>query len=194
MEPRRLTQCSPDRSRIDVTRTQLLRAIQYRAARSAVGASATRGSGTRGVGKKARAFLFRLRLTQFGTSNRSAFRRALERTTRRLQGRLPRRGRSWGLARKLLNIFLRDSLYTGYLNRAYGLRAAERFLEIPLDSITAKHIREKVPGLPRWPGVRHLSRELSAAYQDAALDLAAQQGVRRVHLDAYWWGQRGERN
>ena len=111
-----------------------------------------------------------------------------------LQGSLPKSGRSWGLARKLLNIFLRDSLYTGYLNKAYGLRAAERFLEIPLDSITAERIRERMPELPRWPGVRHLGPELSAAYQAAALRLAAKQGVRRVHLDAYWWGQRGARH
>src|SRR5206468_315193 len=96
-------------------------------------------------------------LAQFGTNNQLAFRRALDRTTERLQGELP--GRSWGLARKLLNIFLRDSLYTGYLSRAFGLRAAERFLEIPLDSITAKRIREKVPDVPRWRGVRHVSRE-----------------------------------
>jgi hypothetical protein len=146
------------------------------------------------VGKSARSFLVRLNLAQFGTDNRQAFKRTLDGATKRLQRELPKRGRSWGLARKLLNIFLRDSLYTGYLSRAYGLRAAERFLEIPLDSITAKRIRENVPELPRWPGVRHVSQEMSAAYQAAALPLARKERVYRVHLDAYWWGLRGKGN
>ena len=168
--------------------------IQHRAARVAVGASATRGSGTSGVGKSARDFLARLNLAQFGTKSRYSFQRTLDRTTRRLQRRLPKRGRSWGLARKLLNIFLRDSLYTGYLSRAYGLRTAERFLEVPLDSITATRIRGKVAGLPRWPGVRHVSQQVSDEYQAAALPLARDRHVRRVHLDAYWWGKRGKRS
>ena len=175
-----------------MTKARFLRTIQHRAARAAVGASATRGSGNAGVGKSARAFLVRLNLAPFGTNKRVAFSRTLDRATKRLQRKLPKRGRSWGLARKLLNIFLRDSMYTRYLNRAYGLRAAERFLEIPLDSITANRIWKKVPQLPRWPGVRHVTPDVSAAYQAAALPLARKQRVFRVHLDAYWWGQRDE--
>jgi hypothetical protein len=186
--------CSPTTAGESVvTKEGFLRTIQHRAARLAVGASATRGPGTSGVGKSARGFLARLNLAQFGTNNQHAFMRTLDRTTKRLQRKLPKRGRSWGLARKLLTIFLRDSLYTGYLSRAYGLGAAERFLEIPLDSITAHRIREKVPELPPWPRVRHASPEISAQYQAAALRLARKQRVSRVHLDAYWWGQRRER-
>jgi hypothetical protein len=89
-----------------------------------------------------------------------------------------------------LNIFLRDSLYTSYLAKEHGLAAAARFLEIPLDSITAKRIRSAVPELPRWPGVKYLDPHMSAAYQAAALLIARQHGVARVHLDAYWWGAR----
>jgi hypothetical protein len=80
-----------------------------------------------------------------------------------------------------------------YLSRAYGLRAAERFFEIPLDSMTAEHIWKEVPELPRWKGVRHVSPEMSGTYQAAALPLARKQRVCRVHLNAIWWGQRGER-
>jgi hypothetical protein len=105
-------------------------------------------------------------------------------------GVLPKRSATWGLARKLVNIFLRDSLYTSYLRRAYRLSLAERLLEIPLDSITAKQIRKRMPQLPRWQGVRHLDPHTSAAYQAAALLIAKREGVARVHLDAYWWGVR----
>jgi hypothetical protein len=172
-----------------VTR-RFLRAIQHRAARAAVGASATRGRGTSGVVPRARTFLLSLNLARFGTRDQRAFKRALDGTTARLKRSLPKRGASWGLARKLLNIFLRDSLYTAYLSKAYGLAAAERFLEIPLDSITALRIRQGVPDLPRWPGVKYVSPDMSAAYQAAALLVARQEGVNRVHLDAYWWGTR----
>ncbi len=138
----------------------------------------------------AREFMGDLKLAPFGTSDQSAYGRRLNAATRRLMVALPKRAATWGLSRKLLNIFLRDCLYTTYLTRAYNLSAAERLMEIPLDSITAKAIRAEVPGLPRWPGVRHLDSDLSAAYQAAALMLARKRGVARVHLDGFWWGTR----
>ena len=129
-----------------------------------------------------------VQLVRFSTRDRAAFERALDRHTRRLMAKLPTRGATWGLARKLLNIFLRDCLYTRYLSRAYGLASGERFFEIPLDSITAKQIRKAAPELPRWRGVRHLEPDISAAYQAAALLVAKRKHTLRVHLDAYWWG------
>ena len=168
---------------------RFLRIVQHRTARVAVTASATRGQGP-GVVAAARASLFRLKLAQFGTPTRARFTRSLESATRRLMAALPSRSSSWGLARKLLNIFLRDSLYTGFLCKAHALQAAERLFEIPLDSITAARLRKKVPELPRWRGVKHLDPHTSAAYQAAALLVAERRGVARVHLDAYWWGAR----
>jgi len=169
---------------------RFLQTIQHRAARVAVGASATRGQGGPGIAPKARRFFLHLNLARFGTPTQRTFTRSLDASTKRLIAVLPKPSATWGLARKLLNIFLRDSLYTGYLSRAYRLSAAERLLEIPLDSITAKHIRKHVPELPRWRGVRHLDPHTSAAYQAAALLIAERKGVARVHLDAYWWGVR----
>ena len=76
-----------------------------------------------------------------------------------------------------INIFLRDSLYTTYLSKAYALVWAERLLEIPLDSIAATHLRHEVPELPRWRGVKHLDPQVSAAYQTAALLIAIQSSL-----------------
>lgn len=171
-------------------RRRFLRAIQHRTARVAIGASAARGRDNRDVVDRARRFMISVKLARFATRDRAAFGRALDRHTQKLMAALPKRGASWGLARKLLNIFLRDSLYTGYLSRAYGLTAAEGLLEIPLDSITAKHIRQAKPELPRWLGVKHLDPRVSAAYQAAALLVAKRKRTARVHLDAYWWGAR----
>lgn len=169
---------------------RFLQTIQHRAARVAAGASATRGQGGPGIAFKARQFFLHLNLMRFGTPSQRAFTRSLDTATKRLIVALPKRSATWGLARKLLNIFLRDSLYTTYLSQAYRLTAAERLLEIPLDSITAKQIRKRVPKLPRWRGVRHLDQYTSAAYQTAALVIAEREGVARVHLDARWWGVR----
>jgi hypothetical protein len=105
---------------------------------------------------------------------------------------MPADARSWGLARKLLNIFLRDALYTTYLADAFKLQEAESLLEIPLDSITAGHLRKEDGGrmLPRWPGVKHLTPEISKSYQAFAAQFAATKALAPVHLDTHWWGHR----
>lgn len=88
----------------------ILRAIQQRNARVAIGSSAMRGAGIKGVIETARLFLGRLGLSRFGTTSRERFDRQLNLTTQRLVRRLPAQSRPWGLARKGLNIFLRDCL------------------------------------------------------------------------------------
>ncbi len=167
-----------------------LRAIQSRAARAAVSASASRGRGNAGVVAAARAYLGGVDLARFGASS-NAFGGVLNQETRRLCHALPPKARHWGVARKLLNIFLRDCLYTTYLRDAYRLGRAEKALEVPLDSISVKHLKQELGRgkLPRWCGVKHLTPRLSATFQNAASNLAAQRGFARVHLDAEWWSQ-----
>jgi hypothetical protein len=107
-------------------------------------------------------------------------------------GALPRAGRSWGVARKVLNIFLRDALYTVYLRDAFRLGRGEGLFELPLDSITAQRLRACVPRgqLPPWVGVKRLAPDASDLYQATAQTVADGRGIARVHLDAYWWGAR----
>jgi hypothetical protein len=168
---------------------QLLQAIQSRSARVAVGASAARGRGNAGVVAAARKYLREVDLAKFSASG--DFRAALDAETTALLRALPSKAQHWGIARKLLNIFLRDCLYTTYLDAAYHLSRAESEFEIPLDSITAKQLKAEVgPGkLPRWRGVKHLKDSVSAQYQQAAGILAAKERVHRVHLDAVWWSK-----
>ena len=105
---------------------------------------------------------------------------------------LPRRERHWGLARKALNLFLRECLYNAYLRRAYHLSRAEAYLELPMDSFTVRGVRRKSSNqsLPRWLGVRKLTAEASEKYQERASRLAAEEGLARVHLDVYYWTER----
>ena len=170
----------------------LLAAVQTRCARVAVGPSTARGQRAPGLINAARLHLAALDLRQFGTSRSALFRTRLDRATKRLARALPPRGRSWGVARKLLNIFLRDALYTSYLREAFRLDRAEHLLELPLDSITSRHLQSDLGRnrLPRWRGVKYLSPSASAELQAAAAAVASSRGIARVHLDAFWWGSR----
>jgi hypothetical protein len=169
----------------------LLRSFQTRAARIAIGSSSMRGAGSAGVVTAARGYLTGLQLKDFGTADAKAFRSSLDRATSQLELALPKKGRHWGLARKGLNIFLRDCLYTVYLREAFSLHLAEDFFEVPLDSISGKSLCEQSSGrLPRWKTVRGLTPSLSDQYQMEASRLAGVKKTPRVHLDAIWWGER----
>jgi hypothetical protein len=117
------------------------------------------------------------------------FETALDRSTELLCSALPIKARRWGVARKVLNVFLRDCLYTSYLDAAFGLSEAEQFFELPLDSITVRELKRAAGRglLPAWPGVKHLSPALNRRFQKAATSEASKRGVARVHLDALWW-------
>jgi hypothetical protein len=173
----------------DMPHDTLLRAIQSRAARLAVGASTVRGRGNAGVVAVSRSFLRTVDLRAFGPAAPVPFGEALDQLTEELRRRLPRRARHWGIARKVLNIFLRDCLYTTYLEEEYSLRQTESLLELPLDSITVRQLKRAAGRgmLPLWPGVKHLTPALSASFQRAAAIEAGKRNIRRVHLDAIWW-------
>ncbi|MDX6288296.1 MAG: hypothetical protein QOH42_95 [Blastocatellia bacterium] len=171
-----------------MTGEQFLDAIQSQAARGSVGASTVRGRGNAGTADAARTFLRTIDLTTFGPGS-AAFAAALDHSTDNLRAALPRAVRHWGIARKVLNIFLRNCLYTTYLNAQFGFDRREDSFELPLDSITALNLKRAAGRgtLPPWPGVKHLSPSLSAQFQEAAAKEAAKRGISRVHLDAVWW-------
>lgn len=171
-----------------MTDQEVLDFVKSFTARRAVGPSAVRGS-KQGTVATCREFLRRLDLSKFGTSDSAKFIAALDHATEQLEGQL-RSKHKWGLARKVLNIFLRDSFYTTLLCDAYDLGKAEKLFEMPLDSITAGKLREEFNGpLTRWRGVKWTESELNREYQAAALAFATVKGVARVHLDALWWSQ-----
>lgn len=173
-----------------ISKSKFLYAIQARAARVTVGASAVHGGGA-GVAHAAREFFVSLPLGQFSIASQKAFASRLDATTASLQSEFPKGSGSWGLARKLLNIFLREALYTKYLTEKYNLAKSESFLEVPLDRITAARLRN-IPssGLVAWPKVKYLTPDVSAEYQAVAESHASDLGISRIHLDAIWWGQR----
>lgn len=172
----------------------LIDSIQRFVATTSVGASTVRGS-PRGTADKARAFLTKLQLQQFGVEHESEFQWHLDEATKQLKKRLPRGRRDWALSRKILNIFLRYAFYNHYLRKQYNLHLAESLFEVPIDSVVAKELRKAFPRktFSPWPGLKELDPKRHAEYQDRAKVLAHKCGIARVHLDAVLWVQgRGE--
>jgi hypothetical protein len=130
-----------------------------------------------------------MNLTPFGTSDPAQFQKLLDDQTAALRAALPVRARHWGIARKCLNIYVRDCFYTTYLREKFELGNAEYLFEIPLDSITAKWlIHDSRRGtLPPWGKVKDVTPKTNAEFQEAALPLAKEKDIARVHLDAFWW-------
>jgi len=139
----------------------------------------------------ARDFLRVLDLGQFAVSNPERFRDRLDGATDLLLAELRTYSGSWGVARKALNLFLRDSLYNVYLQKRFKLHRAERCFEVPLDGVVAKKLRTRFHrALPAWRGVKYLDPDLSSAYQDFATEWARPLDISRVHLDIYFWARR----
>ena len=164
--------------------------VQHKVAVSAVGPSAMRGQG-KGVVKASREFLKSLPLAQIPKSSEARFQGWLDRQTEALLDELPIKGRPWGAARKAINLFLRDSLYSKYLSHRFGIGKLESWLEIPLDSVVARGLKAEAGrgGLPQWPGLKKLKPETSQCFQSFASKYARTLKIKRVHLDIYLWLQ-----
>jgi hypothetical protein len=168
-------------------RRDFIRTIQHKVAISALPPSTFRGSPA-GLIAAARKFLRKLDLSQFAVSNPQLFTTRLDRATRRLQAALPSGAGTWGVARKSLNLFLRDAFYNTYLRDRFKLLRAETCFEVPLDGVVAKALRKRFgKALPHWRGVKYLTREVSVEYQAAAIREAQQMNLSPVHLDVYLW-------
>lgn len=168
--------------------SDFIKRIQEKVAVSTVGPSALRGQG-KGVLKTTREFLTNVKLERMPKSNQKLYRRWLDRQTDALLGILPVRGRPWGAARKALNLFMRDVLYNQYLSEHFKMNRIESWLEIPLDSVVAKALKKTAgrSGLPSWPGLKHLTPEISEVFQRFATNYASHKNIQRVHLDIYLW-------
>jgi len=172
-----------------ISRKQLMKIIQEFEAVSAVGPSAVRGqpSGTVDVCRK---FLKKVNLMEIPRRSPVLFRKWLNHKTRLLQRKLPNPDRPWGIARKALNLFLRSCFYNRFLYERYRLNCIASWLEVPLDSVVAKKLKEHAGHgmLPKWFGLGGLTPKDSDTFQQHALEYAKEKGLpARVFLDNYLW-------
>lgn len=159
---------------------------------TSVGASTVRGQKTPGLVSSLRDRLGEIDLGKFARVSESDFGSLLDAETESIRRQMPGGTRHWGIARKVLNIFLRGAFYNFYLRQKFTLDRLEHLFEIPLDSLTVAGLKGRSPkrSLPRWKGVKHLTEEASAAFQKRALEIASEQEIPRVHLDIYLWLER----
>lgn len=171
---------------VDVNYAQRL---QRHVAQLAANGSSLRNQGAPGVVTAARRWLAGMNLLRLPREGCEEFTRRLDAETERLVGSFPARAQNWGAARKVLNLFLRDCLYNFYLRDWYGLAVLESFFEVPLDSYVAEALHRTPRGedLPEWRGVKYVSREENALYQEIASEEAEELGIERVHLDLKYW-------
>ena len=167
-------------------------AIHRYVAYGSVGASTVRGLRTKGVVASAREALRKVDLTPYGNATTASFRRTLDVDTENVRLALVDGAQYWGVARKVLNIFLRGSLYNTYLTEHFGLSRLDACYEIPLDSLSATGIRDNTTArpLPKWVGVKYVTPEINDHFQRLATDIAVAKQTYRVHLDAMFWGGR----
>jgi hypothetical protein len=180
-----------------------IKLLQKRCAGLAASASALRSAGASGVVEKARAFLERMDLNGFELTNGKTFPARLDDVSKRMVRKFPKNARkNWGAARKVLNIFLRDVLYSRELCSHFKFRKIEKLLEVPLDGHVAIGLRKdakkkkklKLPELP-WLGIKKLKSELNTRYQEAAKKIAPTYNFQaRVHLDLVYWRRKSPKN
>ncbi|MFN7559170.1 MAG: hypothetical protein ACK5RX_07400 [bacterium] len=165
--------------------------LRSRVARLAVGASTVRGKGNKGAGEAARKYFLCIDLHEMASCSVATYPLFLDRHTDWMLAKLPEGASRWGLARKLINIYLRDVVYSRHLcDHFRGIAELESLLELPLDSLTGRGLIDLGASVPPWRGVKALRHEESALYQSAASNIALAHGIARVHLDAALWGNR----
>ncbi|MGD2175612.1 MAG: hypothetical protein PVJ27_09430 [Candidatus Brocadiaceae bacterium] len=172
------------------SRQELIDLVHRFVAVESVGITAVRGQGA-GVLDAVRG---QLATEDLGSipAGEEAFARWLDACTERVLDALPDTvdGRPWGTARKAVNLFLRTCTYNHYLRCHYQLARVEPLLEVPVDSVVAGALkREAGRGqLPVWNGLKRLTPEEHAQFQDYAGELARRRGFScRVHLDMDLW-------
>ena len=138
----------------------------------------------------ARKYLASIDLREFSTvNNEEGFNKLLDEHTRLLQENLP--SQSWGISRKVLNIFLFQATHDIFLNKKYSLYAAVPYFELPLDNPNGKKLRKlaRAEGIKlHWTNIKSLEPEISATFQAYAKKHArSEHQCARCYLDVYWW-------
>jgi hypothetical protein len=166
-----------------LTGNELARLVQNFIA-NAFSISTIRNMGPGGTLATIRSFLKALDLATLKSRQPTEYTNWLNEQTDRLSEEC---GVTWSVARKCLNLFIRDALYNFYTRDAFRLSRFEPWLEIPLDSLVGKALRAEHGDLPRWKTVKALTRKDSEKFQTAASRIAKRRGTHRIHLDVVYW-------
>ncbi|MEX1238415.1 MAG: hypothetical protein WEB30_01810 [Cyclobacteriaceae bacterium] len=177
-------------------RDEFLKQIHRRVAQTSVGPSAIRNQGASGLITISRNYFAKnISLTEFRKKLiTDSYKDYLDKLTADLRSGFPNGGKSWGAARKGLNLFFRDVVYNKYLADLLNLPTdykddlkTLRNLEVPLDRDVASGLNKTFDDLPRRTTIKDLNEKQSKLFQDKALIYADRRGIARIHLDLEFW-------
>lgn len=172
--------------------------LQRRIAQLAVGASAIRNQGGSGLIDTCRNYFENsIDLKEFFSSlpEQGKYRKFIDKHTNAIVELFPEEAKSWGAARKGLNLFFRDVCYNKYLADKFILptnfsdnNGSLKHLEVPLDNDVEKGLIRHFPNeLPKWDGIKNLNPDKSDKYQKKAGELASKEKIAKIHLDLLFW-------
>lgn len=181
-----------------MVQNEFLDKIHKRLSTVSVGASALRNQGASGMVEIARTYFYEsIVIAEFFASlaNSNKFISFLDFHTENLLQKFPEKGKSWGAARKALNLFFRELVYNKFISDYFKLPTdisevnnIIKHLEVPLDKEVATGIFQASNGtIPRWESIKKLQRERSEIYQKVALEIAENKQIARIHLDLLFW-------
>ncbi|SIS46978.1 hypothetical protein SAMN05421789_101411 [Kaistella chaponensis] len=177
--------------------SEFLLQIHKRISIISVGASALRNQGASGIIKIARDYLYQIDINEFvnALETESSYKLFLNVHTKRLISNFPENGKSWGAARKGLNLFFREIVYNKFFSDQYNFpkdllefNKKFNFLEVPLDRDVALGIYNETDMiLPKWKSIKTLTQDISDLYQGAAHKIAKKEKTAKVNLDLKYW-------
>ena len=181
-----------------MTEQQFYQLLHRRLSQIAIGASAIRNQGSGGLIKILREYFeTQVDLDQFvkslvGEAEYSVF---LNGHTSHILTLFPDTAQSWGAARKGLNLFLREIIYSKFFSHRFSLpdnfsnfNSLVKFMEVPLDRDVANGLIADSKGLlPKWINIKNLTPTISESYQKQAFLIATQENIARVNLDLKYW-------
>lgn len=181
-----------------MNRKEFEKKLYRRLAQVSIGAAAIRNQGGSGLIEILRDYFeCEINPTIFfrTVTKKLAYRNFLDYHTVQVLKRFPKGAKSWGAARKGLNLFFRDLVYNGYYSNKYGvpndyfeLNLFLQYMEVPLDKEVAHGIiTDSEEKIPRWMNIKKLTPAISDIYQEQAQIIASQRGTARINLDLIYW-------
>ena len=172
--------------------------LQRRLAQVAIGPSAIRNQGAPGLITILRDYLEKridLKLFIDSLDDEAKYKAFLNKHTSNIVEKFPNHAKSWGAARKGLNLFLREIVYSHFFSTQFSFpnefnkfNEFVKFMEVPLDKEVANGLIFDSNGLlPKWVSIKYLTLEESYRYQNQALIIATKEQIARVNLDLMYW-------
>lgn len=181
-----------------MTEVEFHKLLHRRLSQVSIGASAIRSQGSGGLIKILRDYFFdEIDLQEFKIvlKNEMEYKMFLDKHTLVILERFPENAKSWGAARKGLNLFLRDIVYNRFFSTIFSLpndftefNEMIKFMEVPLDKEVAFGLISDSKGkLPKWKTIKGLSPEISELFQNQASVISESENIARINLDLKYW-------